>query len=192
MLTLLENTLLWYFHYDVSRYTWIYFMHKIFEVFTKIKEFKVLVEKQTDYKIRVLRSNNGGEYSSREFNEFCKHARIVRQHTTPYTPQQNGVAERMNCTLVERARSMLSSVKLDKCFWVEVVGTDFYLINRSLCKDLIDKTPYEMWLGKKPSVSHLRVFGCEAFVQVPQEKQSKMNPKAQKCIFVGNSENVKG
>ena len=77
---------------DVSRYTWIYFMHNKSDVFNKFKEFKALVEKQSDHKIKVLRSDNGGEYCSKEFDDYCKHVGIVRQKTTPYTPQQNGVA----------------------------------------------------------------------------------------------------
>jgi transposase InsO family protein len=95
---------------DFSRNTWIYFLRKKSEVFDKFKEFKALVENQTDKKIKVLRTDNGGEFYGNEFEEFCKKCGIARQKTTPYTPQQNGVAERMNMTLMEKARSMLSGV----------------------------------------------------------------------------------
>lgn len=92
---------------DFSRNTWIYFLKNKSEVFDRFKEFKALVENQTEKKIKVLRTDNGGELCSKEFEEFCKKCGIARQKTTPYTPQQNGVAERMNKTLMERARSML-------------------------------------------------------------------------------------
>jgi len=101
---------------DFSRNTWIYFLKKKFEVFDKFKEFKALVENQTEKKIKVLRTDNGGEFCSKEFEEFCKKCGIAWQKTTPYTPQQNGVTERMNETLMERARSMLSGAGLGQEF----------------------------------------------------------------------------
>ena len=97
---------------EFSRNTWIYFLKKKSEVFDRFKEFKALVENQTEKKIKVLMTDNGGEFCSKEFEEFCKKCGIARQKTTPYTPQQNGVAERMNKTLMERARSMLSGAGL--------------------------------------------------------------------------------
>ena len=96
---------------DFSRNTWIYFLRKKSKVFDKFKDFKALVENQTKKKIKVFRTDNGGEFCRNEFEEFFK-CGIARQKTTPYTPQQNGVAERMNKTLMEKARSMLSGAKL--------------------------------------------------------------------------------
>ena len=101
---------------EFSRNTWIYFLKKKSEVFDRFKEFKALVENQTEKKIKVLRTDNGGEFCSKEFEEFCKKCGIARQKTTTYTPQQNGVAERMNKTLMERARSMLSGAGLGQEF----------------------------------------------------------------------------
>jgi transposase InsO family protein len=92
---------------DFSRKTWIYFLRKKSEVFDRFKEFKALVENQTEKQIKVLRTDNGGEFCGNEFEEFCKKCGIARQKTTPYTPQQNGVAERMNRMLMEKARCML-------------------------------------------------------------------------------------
>lgn len=155
---------------DFSRNKWIYFLKKKSEVFDRFKEFKALVENQTEKKIKVLRTDNGGEFCCKEFEEFCKKCGIARQKTTPYTPQQNGVAERMNKTLMERARSMLNGVGLGQEFWAEAVDTACYLINRSASSVLEDKTPQEVWTGEKPSLSHLRVFGCDAYVHVPKEK----------------------
>jgi transposase InsO family protein len=97
---------------DFSRNTWIYFLRNKYEVFDKFKEFKALVENQVENKITVLRTDNGGEFCGNEFKEFCKKCGISRQNNTPYTPQQNGVAKRMNMTLMEKSRSMLSGVGL--------------------------------------------------------------------------------
>eukprot|EP00253_Pinus_taeda_P026055 PITA_26055 len=111
---------------DFSRNTWMYFLKKKSEVFDRFKEFKGLVENQTEKKIKVLRTDNGGEFCSKEFEEFCKKCGISWQKTTPYTPHQNGVVERMNKTLMERARSMLSGARLGQEFWVEVVDNACY------------------------------------------------------------------
>jgi hypothetical protein len=177
---------------DFSRNTWIYFLRKKSEVFDKFKEFKALVENQTEKKIKVLRTDNGGEFYGNEFEEFCKKCGIARKKTIAYTPQQNGVAERMNKTLMEKSRSMLSGVELGQEFWAEAVGTTCYLVNRSPSSALDDKTPHEVWTGKKPSLQHLRVFGCDAYVHVPKENRSKLDKKAEQCIFIGYKYGVKG
>jgi hypothetical protein len=98
----------------------------------------------------------------------------------------------MNRTLMEKARSMLNGAKLVQEFWAEAVGTACYLVNRSPSLALDDKTPHEIWSGKKPSLQHLRVFGCDAYVHVPKENRSKLDKKAKKCIFIGYKDGVKG
>ena len=138
---------------DFSRNTWIYFLKKKSEVFDRFKEFKALVESQTKKKINVLRIDNNGVFYSKEIKEFCKKCGIAWQKTTPYTPHQNGVAERMNKTLMERARSMLSGARLGQEFEVEAAETTCYLVNRSPSSTLEDKTPQEVWIGKKPSLT---------------------------------------
>src|SRR5271168_1572192 len=131
-------------------------------------------------------------FCSKEFEKFCKKCGIAPQKTTPYTPHQNGVAERMNKTLMERERSMLSGSGLGQEFWAEAVDTACYLINRPPSSELEDKTPQEVWTSKKPSLSHLRVFGCDAYVHVPKEKRTKLDSKYEKCIFIGYKDGLKG
>ena len=177
---------------DFSRNTSLYFLKKKSEVFSKFKEYKALVENQTGKKIKVLRSDNGGEFCEKEFENFCRECGIARQKTTPYTPQQNGVAERMNRSLMEKARSMLSGAGHGQELWALAVDIACYLKNISPTSALVDKTPYEVWYGQKPYVAHLRVFGCEAFMHVPKEKRSKLDNKAEKCIFVGYKDGIKG
>jgi hypothetical protein len=98
----------------------------------------------------------------------------------------------MNRKLMEKARSMLSGVELGQEFWAEPVGTTCYLVNRSPSSALDDKTPHEVWYGKKPSLQHLRVFGCDSYVHVPKENRSKLDKKVEKCIFIGYKDGVKG
>eukprot|EP00253_Pinus_taeda_P004576 PITA_04576 len=98
----------------------------------------------------------------------------------------------MNKTLMERARSMLSGAGLGQEFWAEAVDTACYLVNRSPSSALEDKTPQEVWTGKKPSLSHLRVFGCDAYVHVPKEKRTKLDSKSEKCIFIRYKDGLKG
>jgi hypothetical protein len=177
---------------EFSRNTWIYFLRKKSEIFDKFKEFKALVENQTEKRIKMLRTDNGGEFCGNEFEELCKKCSIASQKTTPYTPQNNGVVERMNRMLTEKTRCMLSGVELGKELWAEVVGIACYLINRSPSSALDDKTPQEVWTGKKPSLTHLKVFGCDAYVHVPKENRSKLDKKAEKCIFIGYKDGLKG
>jgi hypothetical protein len=98
----------------------------------------------------------------------------------------------MNMTLMERERSMLSGVGLGQEFWAEAVDTACYLVNRSPSSTLDDMTPHEVWTGKKPSLTHLRVFGCDAYVHIPKENRSKLDKKDEKCIFIGYKDGLKG
>jgi transposase InsO family protein len=126
---------------DFSRNTWIYFLMKKYEVFDRFKEFKALVENQTEKRIKVLRIDNGREFRGNEFEEFCKMCSISRKTNTPYTPQWNGVAERMNTMLMEKERCMLSNFRLGKELWAKEVGISCYLINRSPSSVLDDNNP---------------------------------------------------
>jgi len=114
-------------------------------------------------------------------------AGIGRQKSPPYTPEHNGVAERANRTIVESARSMLSGAHLDYSYWGEAVMTAVYLRNRCPSKALNRVTPFEAWTSEKPSLTHLRVFGCNAYAHIPHQRRTKLDPKAIKCVFVGYS-----
>jgi transposase InsO family protein len=111
--------------------------------------------------------DNGGELCRNEFKELCKKCGIARKKTTPYTPQQNGVAKRMNRMLMEKERSMLSGVGLGNELWEEGAVISCYLVNRSPSSMLDYKTLHEVWTRKKYSLTHLRVFGCDSYVHVP-------------------------
>ena len=159
--------------------------------FGKFQEFKALVENQTSKKIRALRSDNGGEYTFGEFDDFCQKAGIKRELTVPYSPQQNGVAERKNRAVFEAARAMMCDQDLPTSLWVEAVGTVVYVQNRCDHAILDQKTLEEVFTGEKPDVGHLRIFGCTVYVHVLKEKRTKMEPSGKKGIFVGYSETSK-
>jgi transposase InsO family protein len=120
------------------------------EVFSKFKEFKALIENLSERKIKILRLDNGGEYTSKEFANFCKDAGIKRELTTPYNPQQNGVAERKNITIMEAVRTMIHDQDFPMCLWEEEDKKTVYVQNKLSHSELGFKTPQEMFSGKKP------------------------------------------
>jgi transposase InsO family protein len=174
---------------DHSRMVWVYILKSKDEAFPTFIKWKAMVEKQTERKVKCLRTDNGLEYCNKEFNEFCSKEGIVRHRTCTGTPQQNGVAERMNRTLCDRARSMLSHAGVSKDFWAEAICTACYLVNRSPSMAIGNKTPLEVWSGSPAGYKHLRVFGCPAYAHV---KDGKLEPRARKCIFLGYEAGVKG
>ncbi|KAL5825663.1 hypothetical protein ACOSQ3_021726 [Xanthoceras sorbifolium] len=170
---------------DSTRKVWVYFLKKKSEVFDTFRKWKAMVENETGLKIKRLRSDNGGEYRDSRFREFCANSGIKMEKTVPMTPQQNGVAERMNRTLNERARSMRLHAGLPKMLWAEAVNTAAYLINRGPSVPLDGGIPEEVWSGKEVNISHLRVFGCISYVHIDSAERSKLDAKSNKCVFVG-------
>ncbi|KAI3764505.1 hypothetical protein L2E82_14514 [Cichorium intybus] len=146
------------------------------------KTFQSEVENQLNKTIKVLRSDRGGEYLSTNFMDHLKTCGIVSQLTPPGTPQHNGVSERRNRTLLDMVRSMMSRSTLPLSFWGYALQTAARLLNMAPTKK-VDKTPYEIWHGRVPSLSYLKVWGCEAYVR--QEASNKLEPRSTKCIFVG-------
>lgn len=177
---------------DYSRRCWVYPIKRKADVFEVFKSYKARLELESGRKIKCLRSDNGGEYTGKEFMEFCQHAGIKRQFTTAYTPQQNGVAERMNRTLLERTRAMLRTADLEKKFWAEAVSTACHVVNRSPSTAIEMKTPMEMWTGKPVDYSNLHIFGSPAYVMYHTQETTKLDPKSRRCLFLGYADGVKG
>ncbi|MCO5566574.1 hypothetical protein L7F22_020251 [Adiantum nelumboides] len=177
---------------DYSRRTWVYFLKGKDEAFAKFKEWHDLVEKKTGNKLKKRRSDRGGEFTSSEFADYSKQHGLKSHLTTPHTPQQNGVAERKNRVIVEMARSMIEAKGLPNSFWAEAVNIAVYILNRSYTKAVKDMTPLQAFSGKKPSVSHFKIFGSDCYVHVPDASRTKWDAKSQKCIFLGYSEESKG
>ncbi|KAE8692624.1 Retrovirus-related Pol polyprotein from transposon TNT 1-94 [Hibiscus syriacus] len=170
---------------DSTRKVWVYFLKKKSEVFDTFRKWKAMVENENGMKVKRLRSDNGGEYRNRRFREFCANNGIKMETTVPMTPQQNGVAERMNKTLNERARSMRIHAGLPKFLWAEAINTAAYLINRGPSVPLDGRIPEEVWSKKEINLSHLRVFGCISYVHIDSAERSKLDAKSNKCAFVG-------
>lgn len=141
--------------------------------------------------MKTLRTDRGGEFTSNDFLNYCKDRGIRRELTTRYTPQQNGVAERRNRSIVEMARSMLKGKCLPNNFWAEAVSTTVYILNRSPTKAIMNKTPYELWFKRKPKVGYFKVFGCIAYAHIPSQRREKFDEKGEKYIFIGYSEESK-
>lgn len=169
---------------DYSRKVWVYILMFKEECFERFKEYKALVETQSEHKIKVLRSDNRREFISKAFEDFLKAHEIEKQTSTPYTLQQNGVAERLNCTIVEMARSMIYEQHMKLEFWAEAVVNAVYVRNRCPTRALTSITPEEAWSGRKPCISHLRVFGCITYTKIPDQKRSKFDSKGTKCLFL--------
>ncbi len=150
----------------------------------KGKNFKAMVEKEKGVSIKCLRSDGGGEYFSNEFSEYLKEHGIQRKYSCSYSPQQNGVVERKNRHIVEITHAMLNEKNLPNYFWAEVLATVVYIMNRTPITTIHGMTLKEKFTGKKPDVLHLRVFGSIAYVHIHDEKRSKVNLKAKKCIFI--------
>lgn len=176
---------------DYSRMCHLYFLKTKDEVLQKFKEYKCLVEKQKNSSIKVLRTDNGGEYCNKEFSDFLRKNGIIHQKTNSYTPEQNGMAERLNRTIVEKAKCLLFDQDLGKSFWAEACNTACYILNRCVTSG-VSKTPFELWYNKKPNIGHIRVFGSPTMVHIPKEKRKKWDKKATKHILVGYDDNTKG
>ncbi|KAH9671238.1 Integrase catalytic domain-containing protein [Citrus sinensis] len=173
---------------DFSKRVWVYVLKHKDQVFEKFKEWKSLVENQTGRKMKKLRTDNGLEFCNQRFDSYCAHEGIARHKTVRMTPQQNGLAERMNRTLMDKVRCMLVQAQLPKSLWVETLLTACYLVNLSPSVALDYKTPFEVWHGKPASYDVLRVFGCPAYAHI---RQDKLAPRL-KGQFIGYPEGVKG
>ncbi|UYV69157.1 hypothetical protein LAZ67_6002607 [Cordylochernes scorpioides] len=173
---------------DASIYTRVYFLKRKGDTLEKFKEWMKEAENQTGFSLKRIRTDNGLEFCSSPWDIFTKAHGIVHERTMVYTPEQNGVAERMNRTLLNLVRSTVNSCNLPTASWAELTNTAAYLRNRVTNRHNEEKTPFELWFGKRPALQHLRAIGCETFVHVPkQRRNSKLQPRATKGILVGYS-----
>eukprot|EP00253_Pinus_taeda_P004625 PITA_04625 len=180
-----ENTYVLTFIDDYTRKTWVYMLKQKSEVFEKFRHFKTLVEKQCGHYIKALRTDRRGEYISQDFLRFCRENGIQKQFTARYPPQQNGVAERKNRTILDMVRSMMKAKHLPHEYWAKVVTCAVYILNRCPTKAIMNKIPEEAWSGQKQTLTHMRVFSCVAYAHVPDQLRRKLDSKGEKCVFVG-------
>lgn len=170
---------------DLSGYRTVFFMRHKSEVYEKFRAYKAMVETQTGNRIKRFRSDNGKEYVNKVFESFLKEHGIVHEFSAPYTPQQNGRAEREMRTIVESARSMLFNKNVPIELWAEAVSTAVYLLNRILSSENEGISAFEKWFKRKPEIKHLRVFGCTAYMSISPNFRRKWDAKSKKVLFVG-------
>jgi hypothetical protein len=170
---------------DYSRFMWVALLPTKDAAVTAIKNIQAAAERKSGKKLLMLRTDRGGEFTAADFGNYCAQLGVRRQFTAPYMPQQNGVVERQNQTVVGAARSMMKAKSLPGVFWGEAVSTAVYLLNRSSCKAIGGRTPYQLWNGHTPSVQHLRTFSCIAHTKVNSPHQKKLDDRSCRMVFVG-------
>ncbi|GJS70782.1 putative ribonuclease H-like domain-containing protein [Tanacetum coccineum] len=176
---------------DFSRFSWTFFLGTKDETFYVLKEFITLIENQLNKKVKGIRCDNGTEFKNAKLIELCGEKGIKRDYSNPRTPQQNGVAERKNRTLIEAARTMLADSKLPTMFWTEAVSTACYVLNRVSITNPHNKTPYELISGKVPQIGHLKPFGCQVTILNTSDYLGKFEGKADDGYLVGYASNSK-
>ena len=185
---------------DYSRYGYLYLIKEKSESLDKFKIFRTEVERQLGKVIKVVRSDRGGEYYGKHgdagqlkgpFTKYLEDSGIVAQFTMPGSPEQNGIAERRNRTLMEMVRSMISRTNLPGFLWGEALKTALYILNHVPTK-AVPLTPFELWTGRKPSLNHLKVWGCPAEVKLYNPALSKLDSRTTRCYFVSYPDHSKG
>ncbi|XP_014506332.1 uncharacterized protein LOC106766088 [Vigna radiata var. radiata] len=170
---------------DWTRKCWVYLLKRKGEVLQQFQKFKKLVERQSEKKLKILRTDGGGEYISIDFKEYCEKEGITHEVTPPYTPQHNGATERKNRTILNMVKCMLKSKGLPSFSWGEAVMTTTYVLNLSPTKRLNGVTPEEAWTGVKPDVKHLKIFGSLYYKHVPEQLRKKLDDRGIPLILIG-------
>ncbi|GKA25091.1 putative ribonuclease H-like domain-containing protein [Tanacetum coccineum] len=174
---------------DYSRFSWVFFLAKKDETSGILRNFITGIENQLNHRVKIIRSDNGTEFKNQDLNQFCNSKGIKREYNNARTPQQNGVAERKNRTLIEAARTMLADSLLPIPFWAEAVNTACYVHNRVLVTKPHNKTPYELLIGRPPIISFMRPFGCPVTILNTLDHLGKFDGKADEGVLVVSAGN---
>src|ERR1700742_2036699 len=177
---------------DYARFRVVIPMKRKSDTFDAFKRYKAWAENSTGCKIKVFRCDKGGEYVSNNFIEYLNARGIERQYSCRNRPQQNGVAEGANRVLAERITAMLNESGLPRTFWADCLAAIVHVWNRLPTSAVYDSTPYQKWYKSKPSVGHIRVWGCVAYVHVQKDKRTHLGSHYEKCIFIGYPDGYKG
>nr|GFB68494.1 hypothetical protein [Tanacetum cinerariifolium] len=177
---------------DYSRYMWALFLRSKDETPEVLKDFLTMIQRNLQALVITVRTDGGSEFLNKTLNAFFKEEGIEHQTSTAQTPEQNGVVERQNRTLVEAAQTMLSASQLPLFFWAEAIATACYTQNRSIIILTHGKTPYHIINDWKPLIKHLYIFGCICYITRYGENLDKIKKKGDPCILVGYSTQSKG
>ena len=176
---------------DYSRYSWVYFMTSKDEAFGHFRSLVLRLSVDLLGALKAIRSDNGIEFKNASFDHFCTEIGIENQFSSPRVPQQNGVVERKNRTLVEMARTMLDEFHTPRKFWAEAISIACYVSNSVFLRSKLGKTAYELRFGHRPSVSHFRVFGCKCFM-LKSGNLDKFEARSMDAIFLGYPTHTRG
>jgi transposase InsO family protein len=167
---------------DYSRFTWVFFLQEKSQTQDTLKGFLRWAQNEFGLRVKKIRSDNGTEFKNSQIDGFLEEG-IKNEFSSPYTPQQNGVVERKNRTLLDMARTMLDEYKTLDQFWAEAINTACYSINQLYLHQILKKTSYELLTGKKPNVSYFRVFGSKCFILIKKGRKSKFAPKVVEVFY---------
>jgi len=171
---------------DYARFTWTLFIATKDEAYHAFKRFEKVIQNKKNCGISTIKFDHGEEFQNKRFDKFCSKFEINHNFSVPRTPQQNGVVERKNRSLEEFARTMLNETNLPKYLWVDAISTTCYVLNRALIRPILKKTPYELFKGRKPNISHLKDFGSKFFIlNNGKDNLGKFDSKADEGIFLG-------
>jgi transposase InsO family protein len=176
---------------DYSRFTWVFFLQEKSLTQETLKGFLRRAQNEFGLRIKKIRSDNGTEFKNSQIEGFLEDEGIKHEFSSPYTPQQNGVVEMKNRTLLDMARTMFDEYKTSDRFWAEAINTTCYSINRLYLHQILKNTSYELLTGKKPNVSYFRVFGSKCFILVKRGRKSKFSPKAVEGFLLGYDSNTR-
>jgi hypothetical protein len=176
---------------DFSRFTWVFFLQDKSKTQGTLKRFLRRAQNEFELKVKKIRSDNGSEFKNLQVEEFLEEEGIKHEFFNPYTPQQNGVVERKNRRLIDRARTMLGEYTTPERFWSEAVNAVCHAINWLYLHCLLKKTSYELLTGNKPNVSYFRVFGSKCYILVKKGRHSKFVPNAVEGFLLGYDPNTK-
>jgi transposase InsO family protein len=176
---------------DYSCFTWVFFLQDKSQTQETLKGFLRWAQNEFGLRIKKIRSDNGTEFKNSQIEGFLEEEGIKHEFSSPYTPQQNGVVERKNRTLLDMARTMLDEYKTPYRFWAEAINTACYSINRLYLHRILKKTSYKLLTGKKPNVSYFRVFGNKCFILVKRGRKSKFAPKDVEGFLLGYDSNTR-
>jgi hypothetical protein len=169
----------------------VFFLQEKSQTQETLKGFLRQVQNEFGLRIKKIRSDNGTEFKNSQIEGFLEEEGIKHDFSSPYTPQQNGVVEKKNRTLLDMARTMLDEYKTSDRFWAEAINTACYSINWLYLHRNLKKTSYELLTGKKPNVSYFRVFGSQCFILVKRGRKSKFAPKDVEGFLLGYDSNTR-
>jgi transposase InsO family protein len=172
---------------DYSRYTWVFFLHDKADVCDVFKQFIIKAKNEFELNVKKMRSDNGSEFKNTRVEEFCDEKGIKHEFSAKYTPEQNGLVERKNHTLIDMARTMLSEYNVSDSFWAKAINTTCHASNRLYCHRILRKTPYELLVGRKPNILYFQVFCCKCYILRKGTWLSKFQSKCDEGFLLGYS-----